>query len=276
MDDPEGLMSNPIFSDKNFREGGRGADTLPSPLEWHPPVDDGPATPWSTAHDSMSVRGVVSATTILLGLLLISAAFGWASVPATLEGQPVEFPRIAMIGVLVGLAAVIACVFKPQLARYLAPVYALAEGYFVGAISRAYENYQDGVVVQAAGATVAVFAVMLFLYSSRIIKVTDRFRRIVIGATVGIMVFYLVSVLFNLVGGSVPFLQSTSLFGIGFSFLVAGVAAFNLALDFDFIERGAKGGLPKNMEWMAALGLLVTIVWLYLEVLRLLSKLRSR
>jgi uncharacterized YccA/Bax inhibitor family protein len=270
------MMSNPIFSDKNFREGGRGAGTLPAPVEWHPPVDDGPATPWPTATDHMSVRGVVSATTILLGLLLISAAFGWAAVPAAVEGQAVKFPGVAMIGVLIGLAAVVGCMFRPNLARYLAPVYALAEGYFVGAISKAYETYQHGVVVQAAGATVAVFAVMLFLYSSRIIKVTDRFRRIVVGATVGIMGFYLVSIVINLVGGGVSFLHSTSLFGIGFSFLVAGVAAFNLALDFDFIERGAKGGLPKNMEWMAALGLLVTIVWLYLEVLRLLSKLRSR
>lgn len=269
-------MPNPIFSDKNFREGGRGSSTLPPPVEWHPPVDDGPATTWQTATDRMTVRGVASATAILLGLLLISAAFGWAAVPAAVEGEPVEFPGIALIGVLVGFVAVIACVFKPHLARFLAPVYALAQGYFVGAISKAYENYQDGIVVQAAGATVAVFAVMLFLYSSRIIKVTDRFRRIVIGATVGIMVFYLVSFVINLFGGGVPFLQSTSLFGIGFSFLVAGVAAFNLALDFDFIERGARAGLPKTMEWMGALGLLVTIVWLYLEILRLLSKLRSR
>ncbi len=269
-------MSNPIFSEKNFREGGRNADTMPRPVEWHPPVDDGPASAWPNATERMSVRGVVSATAILLGLLLFSAAFGWAAVPAAVEGEAVKFPGIAFIGVLVGFAAVIACVFKPNLARYLAPVYALAEGYFVGAISKAYETYQNGIVVQAAGATVAVFAVMLFLYSSRIIKVTDRFRRIVIGATVGIMVFYLVSFVINLFGDGVSFLQSTSLFGIGFSFLVAGVAAFNLALDFDFIERGTKGGLPKHMEWMAALGLLVTLVWLYLEVMRLLSKLRSR
>ena len=267
-------MSNPIFSDKNFREGGRGAATLPSPVEWHPPVDDGPATPWQT--DAMSVRGVVSATTMLLGLLVISGVFGWASVPTAVEGEPIAFPGIAFIGVIVGLAAVVACVFKPHLARYLAPVYALAEGFFVGAISKAYENYYDGIVVQAAGATVAVFAVMLFLYSSRIITVTDRMRRIVVGATAGIMVFYLASFVINLFGGGVSFLHSTSVFSIGFSLLVAGVAAFNLALDFDFIERGVKGGLPKNMEWMAALGLLVTVVWLYLEILRLFSKLRSR
>lgn len=276
MVDLEAIVPNPILSDKNFRAGGRGATKLPPPVGWHPPVDDGPTTRWPTATERMSVGGVVSATGWLLALLLISAAFGWAAVPSVAEGEPIEFPGIAMIGVLVGFVAVIVCVFKPNLARYLGPVYALAEGYFVGAISKAYETYHDGIVVQAAGATVAVFAVMLFLYSTRIIKVTDRFRRIVIGATVGIMVFYLVSFVINLLGGNVPFLQSTSLLGIGFSFLVAGIAAFNLALDFDFIERGSNMGLPKHMEWMAALGLVVTIVWLYLEILRLLSKLRSR
>jgi uncharacterized YccA/Bax inhibitor family protein len=269
-------MSNPIFSDKTFGLEGRGGPAVAPPVEWHPPVDDGPVTPWSPAVETMSVRGVTSATTILLGLLLLAAAFGWASVPDAVAGQPVDFPSIAILGVFVGLGAVLVCTFKPHLARYFAPVYALAEGFFVGAISKAYENYQDGIVVQAAGATVAVFAVMLFLYSSRIIKVTDRMRRIVVGATVGIMAFYLVALVVRLFGGGVPFLQSASVFGIGFSFVVAGVAAFNLALDFDFIERGARAGLPKSMEWMAGLGLLVTIVWLYLEVMRLLSKLRSR
>ncbi|CAB4807492.1 unannotated protein [freshwater metagenome] len=130
--------------------------------------------------------------------------------------------------------------------------------------------------MQAAGATVAVFAIMLFLYRTNIIKVTDRMRRIVVGATLGIMVFYGISMLINLFGGTVPFLSDTSALSIGFSFLVAGVAAFNLALDFDFIEKGAKAGLPKQMEWVAAVGLLVTIVWLYLEILRLLSKLDRR
>ncbi|MSY19012.1 MAG: hypothetical protein F2735_06705, partial [Actinobacteria bacterium] len=147
---------------------------------------------------------------------------------------------------------------------------------FVGAISHSYESFQNGIVVQAAGATVAVFAIMLFLYRTNIIKVTDRMRRIVVGATLGIMVFYGISMLINLFGGTVPFLSDTSALSIGFSFLVAGVAAFNLALDFDFIEKGAKAGLPKQMEWVAAVGLLVTIVWLYLEILRLLSKLDRR
>ena len=119
---------------------------------------------------------------------------------------------------------------------------------------------------------------MLFLYKTRILKVTDRFRRIVIGATVGLMVFYMVSFVISLVAGSgsVELPQLGQRLGIAFSVFAAGLAAFNLALDFDFIERGAARGLPKGMEWFAALGLLVTIVWLYLELLRLLSKLQRR
>jgi uncharacterized YccA/Bax inhibitor family protein len=131
-------------------------------------------------------------------------------------------------------------------------------------------------VVQAVGTTLAVFGVMLFLYRTRILRVTDKFRRIVIGATLGVMVFYLASFVFSMFGANVSFLSSSSGVGILFSLFVAGLAAFNLALDFDFIERGEAMGLPRRMEWFAALGLLVTLVWLYLEVLRLLAKLRER
>jgi uncharacterized YccA/Bax inhibitor family protein len=273
-------MANPILNDKAFgaaavKSGATWAPPKPG-VEWNPPISDGPITAWDSSRDRMTVAGTASATGVLFVLLLIAAGFGWAAVPAAVEGQAPSFPGIALIGVFVGFGAVILSMFKPHLARYLAPVYAIAQGYFVGAISKSYENYQNGIVLQAAGATIAVFAVMLFLYGSRIIKVTDRMRRIVIGATMGIALLYLVSFLINIFGGNVSFLQEPSLLGIGFSVLVVGLAAFNLALDFDFIERGSKANLPKHMEWMAALGLLVTVVWLYLEILRLLSKLRDR
>ncbi|MFZ1543583.1 MAG: Bax inhibitor-1/YccA family protein, partial [Candidatus Microthrix parvicella] len=155
--------------------------------------------------------------------------------------------------------------------------YALAQGFFVGAISKMYESFQGGIVVQAIGATLAVFLVMLFLYGFRIIKVTDKFRRTVIFATLGIMVFYGVSFIISLFAGagSVSFLSSSTPLSIGFSVIVAGIAAMNLALDFDFIERGEKMGLDRDFEWYGAFGLLVTIIWLYLELLRLLSKLRN-
>jgi len=159
--------------------------------------------------------------------------------------------------------------------RVLAPVYAVATGVAVGAISKAYNDAYSGIVLQAVGATLGVFVVMLVAYRSGIIRVTARFRRVVIGATLGVMLFYGVSMLLSLFGTDI-FPQGSSLMSIGFSFLVAGIAAMNLALDFDFIEKAEAAGAPKYMEWYAAFGLLVTLVWLYLEILRLLSKMRDR
>jgi uncharacterized YccA/Bax inhibitor family protein len=232
----------------------------------------------------MTVNGVISATATLFVLLLMSAAFGWFQTGAPEEvvssdgtvGYQNTIPMLAWGGLIVGIGLTFLLMFKPHLAKFIAPVYAIAQGFFVGAISRAYENLYDGLVVQAAGMTLAVFAVMLVLYRTGVIRVTERFRKIVVTATIGVMVFYGVSMLISLFGGSVSFLSSPSLLGIGFSVLVAGLAAFNLALDFDFIEKGSKQGLDKNFEWYAAFGLLVTIIWLYLELLRLLAKLRER
>jgi uncharacterized YccA/Bax inhibitor family protein len=192
------------------------------------------------------------------------------------DGSTPGFPGWILLPVFVGLGLAILTVVKPHLARITAPLYALAEGFFVGSISKVYNGVWDGIVVQAAGATIAVFAVMLGLYTLRVIRVTDRFRKVVIGATLGVFALYFVSMLFSLFGHTPSFINRPSAFGIIFSVVVAGIAAFNLALDFDIIERGAAAGAPKYMEWYGAFGLLVTVVWLYLEMLRLLSKLRSR
>lgn len=266
-------MSNPILNDKRLEAAGRGGAAVTDTGQWNPPISDGPVSDWQP--DVMTVRGTAWATVVLLGILLVAAVAGWSAVEAP-AGEVYQFPSLAIAGVLVGFVAVIVMAFKPTWARFLGPIYAVAQGFFVGAISRAYETAYDGIVLQAAGATVAVFAAMLFLYGTRILKVTDRMRRIVIGATLGIAVFYGISLLMSLFGATPPFIASTSIFGIGFSFFVAGLAAFNLALDFDFIERGAANRLPAHVEWFAAVGLLVTIVWLYLEILRLLAKLRER
>lgn len=244
------------------------------------PYTDGPVGTWQRA---MTVNGTITATGTLFVLLLASAAIGWFRTgepewnPIT-ESYSYGIPMLAWAGVGLGIVAAIALYFRPMWAKFLGPIYAIAQGFFVGAISRMYETFQDGIVIQAAGATIAVFAVMLVLYRTNIIKVTDRFRRIVMGATLGVAVFYGVALLIRLFAGadSVSFLHSPSLLGIGFSVLVAGLAAMNLAVDFDFIERGSKAGLAKDFEWFAAFGLLVTVVWLYLEILRLLSKLRER
>jgi uncharacterized YccA/Bax inhibitor family protein len=247
-----------------------GGQTWPPPVEPRTRIDDGPVSPWK---GGMTVRGTISATAVLFVLLLGSAAAGWAMTETT-EDQ-LEFPGIALIGVVIGFACVIGLWFRPQLAKVLGPIYAIAQGFFVGAISKAFEAVYPGIVVQAVGATLGVFAVMLVLYRTNVIKVTDRFRRTVIFATLGVMVLYVVSFVIHLFGGSVPIINDASLIGVLFSFFVAGLAALNLALDFDFIERGTKEGLAKDYEWYAAFGLLVTLVWLYLEILRLLGKLRQ-
>jgi len=277
-------MANPVLNERTIE---RAATTWAPPepdTEYFPPVDDGPSSPY--VRQVMTVNGVISATSVLFVLLLASAAFGWVNTGSPEEvvlsdgsvGYNYSIPTLAWVGMIVGFGLAFLLMFRPQFAKFIAPLYALAQGFFVGAISRMYETFYDGIVVQAAGATIAVFGVMLVLYRTRIIKVTQRFRKIVVGATIGVMVFYGVSLLIRLFAGadSVSFLSSPSLLGVGFSIFVAGLAAFNLALDFDFIERGVAQQLDKNFEWVAAFGLLVTIVWLYLEMLRLLAKLRQQ
>lgn len=275
------MMSNPIFNDQTMQRdaagwakpvSGQQAGALPGA----PPIDDGPVSDWNKK--VMTVNGTISATAVLLILLLVSASFGWsqASGPTGPTGQETyQMPAIAFVGIIIGFIAVIAASFKPMLAKFLGPVYSIGYGFAVGAISRMYESFQDGIVVQAIGATLSVFFVMLVLYRTRIIKVTDKFRRSIIFATLGIMLLYGVSFLMSLFGASISFINSPSLLGIGFSVAVCIVASLNLALDFDRIERGVNSRMPKDYEWVSALGLLVTLVWLYLEMLRLISKLRN-
>lgn len=270
-------MPNPMLNEAALERAAKAGWGAPDPATRAtpiPPITDGPVSTWDPR--VMTVSGTASATGVLLVLLLASATVGWISGPDASDLSP-KFPMAAIAGVIVGLVCVIWASFKPMMAKILAPIYALGEGFFVGAISKAYNNWQNGIVIQALGATLAVFAVMLVLYKTRVIKVTDRLRRTVIAATAGLMLFYLVSFVIHLVTGSgVSFLNSSSGLGIAFSVFAAGLAAFNLALDLDFIERGAARQMPKGMEWFAALGLLVTLVWLYLEMLRLLAKLQDR
>ncbi|MFN6119656.1 MAG: Bax inhibitor-1/YccA family protein [Actinomycetes bacterium] len=271
-------MSNPFLNDKAIATASQAGWAAPDPNSQvlgpaRTPISDGPVSHWDAR--VMTVGGTITATGVLLVLLLASATAGWIASPNYAEGE-YGVPGLAIVGILVGFVCAIVVHFKPLLSRVLGPIYAIAQGFFLGAISKGYESLYDGIVIQAVGATLGVFAVMLFLYRTQIIKVTDRFRRTVIMATLGLMVFYLISFVISLFGGSVPFLQSASLLGIGFSIFAAGLAALNLALDFDFIEKGAVQKLPKGMEWYAAFGLVITLVWLYLELLRLLSKLQQR
>lgn len=280
-------MSNPFFNEKKMNEDANGwaapagaavaskpqgfPEDTSNPL--NRPIDDGPASRFQS--QVMTVNGVITATTVLFVIFLVSASFGWFSSTTNAAGNFEPAPGI-LIGVIVGFVAVMVAYRKPRWAKFLGPVYSLCYGYSVGAISKAYESSQSGIVLQAAGATIAVFLVMLTLYRTGIIKVTEGFRRIVMGATMGVMLLYVVSIGISFFGGEIGFINSPSLIGIGFSVLVCGLAASNLALDFDLIEKGTKQGMSKDYEWVAALGLIVTIVWLYLEILRLLSKLNRR
>ena len=281
-------MSNPFFNEKKMNEDANGwaAPTSAAAVATKPqgfpedtdnplnrPVDDGPISRYQS--EAMTVNGVISATIVLFVIFLISASVGWFTSTTNAEGDFAPAPGM-MIGIVVGFIAVLVAYRKPTWAKFLGPIYALCYGYSVGVISKLYEASQNGIVLQAAGATLAVFLVMLTLYRTGIIKVTEGFRRIVMGATLGVMVLYVVSFVINLFGGSIGFINSPSLIGIGFSVFVCALAASNLALDFDLIERGTKMKMSKDYEWVAALGLVVTIVWLYLEILRLLSKLNRR
>lgn len=277
-------MANPILNEKAAAEAAKagwgapdpGSRSTPIPGTSRTPITDGPVSPWTpTAGATMTVGGTATATGVLLVLLLGAAAMGWAAGPSSDATNP-KFPVLAIVGVIVGFACAFGVMFRPNLAKVLAPVYAVGEGFFLGVISKSYENWQHGIVVQAVGATIGVFAVMLFLYKAQIIKVTDRFRRIVISATMGLMAFYMISLVISLFGGNISFLSNGGPLGILISVFAAGLAAMMLAVDFDLIEKGARAGWPKGMEWYAAFGLLTTLVWLYLEMLRLISQLNRR
>jgi uncharacterized YccA/Bax inhibitor family protein len=179
-------------------------------------------------------------------------------------------------GMIVGLIFALITFFKKTAAPYTAPIYALAEGVFLGALSAMMELKYPGIAFQAITLTFGTLFALLAVYKSGLINVTENFKLGVAAATGGIFLVYLASFVMGFFGVSMPYIHGSGLMGIGFSVFVIIIAALNLVLDFDFIEEGAKRGAPRYMEWYAAFGLLVTLVWLYIEILRLLSKLRSR
>jgi len=228
------------------------------------------------AHDSstMTVNGTVNKTGLLLVLVLVGAMYSWGRFtgPESLGAlQP-----LVLVGALGGFVLALATVFKKTWAPYTAPAYALLEGLFIGALSAIFEARYPGVVMQAVGLTFGTMAALLLAYRSGLIRATDKFKLGVAAATGGIMLLYLANMVMGMFGHSMDFIGASSGLGIGFSLLVVVIAALNLVLDFDLIESGARAGAPKYMEWYGAFALVVTLVWLYLEMLRLLSKLQSR
>jgi len=223
----------------------------------------------------MTERGTLNKFGLLFLLVLASSIFTWN---AFYQGKNI-LPWIIGSAILGFILALIIC-FTPRLAAYLVPVYGLVEGVFVGGISAYYNNafaeQAPGIVMQAVGLTFGVVIAMYILYRFRIIKATQKFKTIVFTATAGIAVFYLLALVLRMFGIAMPFIHESSTIGIGISLVIVAIAALNLILDFDMIENGVAMGAPKYMEWYGAFGLLVTIVWLYLEILRLLSKVAGK
>lgn len=218
--------------------------------------------------EAMTIQGTVNKSFILLFLLVLSANLTWAN-PASF--MPFIFP-LAIIGFIVAMVTV----FKKELAPITAPIYAVLEGLLLGGISAIFEKSYPGIVIQAVGLTFGVLFSLLVAYKSRLIRATENFKLGVVAATGGICLLYIINIVMGFFGRSIGFIHQSGPIGIGFSIFVVIIASLNLVLDFDFIEQGSEAGAPKYMEWYGAFGLLVTLIWLYLEILRLLAKLNSR
>ena len=220
----------------------------------------------------MTVQGTVNKSFLLLVVMMVTALWPWTQLSA---GNVQAVNGLVMLGALGGFVLGLIISFKPTTAPYLAVPYAALEGIVLGAISAMFEVRYPGIAIEAIGGTFAVTLVMLVLYRARVIRVTDRLRAVVMGAVIGIMLLYLAQFVLGFFHVVVPFINGGGPLGIAFSVFVIGVLAFMLTLDFDMIERGAAGGAPQYMEWYGAFGLMVTLVWMYVEMLRLIAKLRE-
>ena len=222
-------------------------------------------------NQEMTLAGTINKSIILFLLLTASAMVIWWM---AFNGLNPIVPAIG--GAIVGLVLVLISAFKPEYSPYLAPGYALFEGLFIGGISAIFEAMYPGIVIQAVGATFVTFMICLGLYKYKIVKVTEQFKSVVVAATLAIATYYLISWLFSMFTSYVPVHYGNSMMSIGISVFVIVIAALNLFLDFDRIEKGTEQKMPKYMEWYGAMGLMITLVWLYIEFLRLLSKLNSK
>ncbi|MEP6690351.1 MAG: Bax inhibitor-1/YccA family protein [Gemmatimonadaceae bacterium] len=226
----------------------------------------------SAGAERMTLQGTVIKSFLLIALTIFSATWVWANVAT----KPFIVGPAILVGALGGLVVALITTFRPQSAPITAPIYAVLEGLALGAISAIYQARFKGLPFEAIGLTFMVALGMLVAYQTGLLRATETFKRVVISATVGIMFFYLFAMVVRLFGVPMPFLHDSSPLGIGISLVITGVAALNLILDFDLIEQGAKNGAAKYMEWYGGFSLLVTLVWLYLEILRLLSRLQRR
>lgn len=228
----------------------------------------------------MTINGTINKTALMLLIVIAAAIFVWnkffAAIQVNPEGGAAAVMPWVIGGGIGGLITALVTAFRPKSSGISAPIYAIFQGLLLGGISALFESMYPGLVMRAVLLTLAVFFAMLFLYRSGIIKVTQKLKMGIFAATAGIAVVYLVSFIGGLFGMEFSFLHGNSNLSIGISLVIVAVAALNLVLDFSFIEEAAGAGAPKYMEWYGAFGLMVTLIWLYLEILRLLSKLASR
>jgi uncharacterized YccA/Bax inhibitor family protein len=222
--------------------------------------------------DTMTLSGTVNKTGFLMVLAVLTAAWSW-----NLESKSPETAMVlAAIGAIGGLIVAMVTIFKQAWSPVTAPIYALLEGLVLGSVSMLFEIRYPGIALQAVGLTFGTLLVLLLAYRSGVIRVTEKFRMGVVAATGGIALFYLVTSILGLFGIHFNSVYGSGPIGIGFSVFVVIVASLNLVLDFDVIERGVRSGAPKYMEWYGGFAMLITLIWLYFEILRLLVKLRSR
>lgn len=228
----------------------------------------------SSPEDVMTVSGAINKSGILIFLTMLSAGFTWQYI-ARNEAMGITTPTgLLWVPAIIGFILAMIVIFKPTTAPILGPIYAVVEGLFLGAMTLFMESIYPGIATQAVVGTFGVFALMLITYRTGLIKVTEQFRSIMMMAVGGVAIIYVVSFVGSLIGFNIPYIHDGGPIGIGFSVAVCGIAAFCLLLDFDMIEKGAQQRAAKYMEWYAAFSLLVTLIWLYLEILRLLSKSR--
>lgn len=250
--------SNPVFGQKTFNQ-----------------------TYADSSEGAMTINGTINKTGLMLAIVILSALFTWNkffhAYNTNLPEAAISSVRTWMlIGGVGGFITALVTVFRPQSSTISAPIYAILEGLFLGGISAFFESMYPGLVMRAVSLTFGVFLIMLFLFRSGKIRATGKFKMAVIAATGSIALIYFISFIAGLFGANLNFLYSGGTFGIIFSLIVVAIAALNLILDFDMIVRGANAGAPKYMEWYGAFGLMVTLIWLYIEILRLLAKIASR
>ena len=244
-------MSNPVLSEKIFRKEATIAST-----------------------ETMTVKGTAMKSLLLALIVFAGAAYTWKIFYESIN--PASIQPWMWGGVIGGFVVALIISFKPNLAQYLAPVYALLEGLFLGAISAmfnsAFAESAPGIVMNAVLLTMMTAFIMFLLYRSRLIKVNEKFTRIITAAIGAVMLYYVVTILLSLFGVNLIMLHNSGPLSIGISLVIVGIAAFTLMMDFNFIEKASATGAPKYMEWYGAFGLMVTLIWLYLEILKLLAK----